>query len=502
MPHTRTTAIVSLGLTFCIFLGCLYPLIDGYQILWKAYGSGHSIGCRAPLWPARSSGGARFGNKMFADALSTSAHTVDPSASSAPHSTHATNGGVYDAQSITVLKGLEPVRKRPGMYIGSTGTSGLHHLVFEVLDNCVDEALAGYCTNITVTLRRDGAVDVQDNGRGIPCDLHPATGKSTLETVLCVLHAGGKFGGEHSGYKVSGGLHGVGLSVVNALSRRLEVRVRRGGRVHAMDFERGAPVTALQMEEVLPTASDTKEVHGNGIADSTADTCAGVDGTLGGDPPNLDLSHSANTGTTVTFYPDPLIFKAGLVFDFDRLAGRMDELAYLNPGLTITMVDERTGAVGCSSSSSGYSGRSQSSSSSTGKVSGRGSGNEDTVEELTDSVHQSSPDSTDSRAQTGHTAAEGGSASDSDHPQNSRVSVFRHDGGIAELVAVLCASKTSLFAPDSKTALQPPPTGTATVRIISNRSSSSSSSTVGETVGGGDVIYISGSKSNVVSLYI
>lgn len=212
-------------------------------------------------------------------------------------SSHSNVGSSYGAESITVLKGLEPVRKRPGMYIGSTGSSGLHHLVFEVVDNCVDEALAGYCNNITLTLRSDGAIEVEDNGRGIPCDIHPSTGKSSLETVLCVLHAGGKFGGEHSGYKVSGGLHGVGLSVVNALSESLKVQVTRNGKVHVMGFERGIPTTAL---EERPIASEDENMK--------------------------------TSGTKVTFVPDQVIFKSGIEFEFDKLAGRMDELAYLNAG--------------------------------------------------------------------------------------------------------------------------------------------------------------------------
>jgi DNA gyrase subunit B len=205
----------------------------------------------------------------------------------------------YSADQIQVLEGLEAVRKRPGMYIGSTGPRGLHHLVYEVVDNSVDEALAGYCTHVEVDLNADGSVTVTDDGRGIPTDLHPKTGKSALETVLTVLHAGGKFGG--GGYKVSGGLHGVGISVVNALSEIVEVTVWRDKKVHVQRYERGLPVTEL---EVKPY----KE---------------------------------ARTGTSVTFKPDAQIFTTGTEFDYVTLANRLRELAYLNAGVKITFTDNR-----------------------------------------------------------------------------------------------------------------------------------------------------------------
>jgi DNA gyrase subunit B len=206
----------------------------------------------------------------------------------------------YSAQQIQVLEGLDPVRKRPGMYIGSTGPKGLHHLVFEVVDNSVDEALAGYCRTIEVTLNADGSVTVCDDGRGIPVDKHPATGKSALETVLTVLHAGGKFGG--GGYKVSGGLHGVGVSVVNALSERLEVKVWRGNTVHEQCYERGVPMTLLK----------SSPATGN------------------------------KTGTQVTFRPDSQIFITSTEFDYHTLATRLRELAYLNAGVQITFADARS----------------------------------------------------------------------------------------------------------------------------------------------------------------
>jgi Histidine kinase-, DNA gyrase B-, and HSP90-like ATPase len=171
------------------------------------------------------------------------------------------NGNQYDANQITVLSGLDPVRKRPGMYIGSTGPEGLHHLVWEVIDNCVDEALAGHATHITTTINEDGSCTVVDDGRGIPTDLHPTTGLSALETVLTVLHAGGKFENEggSSGYKVSGGLHGVGISVVNALSSFVDVKVNRNSKEYQMRFERGNPVGPLQVGEI--TQESTFATH-------------------------------------------------------------------------------------------------------------------------------------------------------------------------------------------------------------------------------------------------
>ncbi|MEE3717364.1 DNA topoisomerase (ATP-hydrolyzing) subunit B [Tumidithrix elongata RA019] len=206
----------------------------------------------------------------------------------------------YNANQIQVLEGIEHVRKRPGMYIGSTGPKGLHHLVFEVVDNSVDEALGGHCNLILVELLEDGSVTVTDNGRGIPVDIHPKTGKSALETVMTKLGAGGKFGGE-SGYKVSGGLHGVGISVVNALSEWVEVKVWRQSNVHEHRFERGVPLGDMK----------------------------------------TSIAESPSRGTQVRFKPDAQIFQTDTVFDFTTLAGRLKELAYLNAGVKIQFTDRR-----------------------------------------------------------------------------------------------------------------------------------------------------------------
>lgn len=215
--------------------------------------------------------------------------------------TQARSAPEYGADEIQVLEGLEAVRKRPGMYIGSTGPRGLHHLVYEIVDNSVDEALAGYATDIDVTILEDGGIRVVDDGRGIPVDIHKTEGRSTVEVVLTVLHAGGKFGG--GGYAVSGGLHGVGSSVVNALSRRLEVEVRRQGHVWRQGYAVGVPEAPLSMDE----PSDA-------------------------------------TGTTITFWPSEDIFET-VEFDYETLRARFQQYAFLNKGLRITLTDLRIGHV-------------------------------------------------------------------------------------------------------------------------------------------------------------
>jgi len=203
----------------------------------------------------------------------------------------------YDESQIQILEGLDPVRKRPGMYIGSTDKRGLHHLVYEIVDNSIDEAMAGFCNRIEVTLTKEGSARIKDNGRGIPTGINEQTGKSTLEVALTMLHAGGKFGG--GGYKVSGGLHGVGVSVVNALSHKLIATVERDGRIVSQEYSRGVPQC---------------EVH--------------------------EIAKSDGTGTTIEFFPDPEIFET-VEFDYDTLRRRFREMAFLNRGIRISITDER-----------------------------------------------------------------------------------------------------------------------------------------------------------------
>ena len=207
----------------------------------------------------------------------------------------------YSADQIQILEGLEAVRKRPGMYIGSTSIRGLHHLVYEIVDNSVDEALAGFCDSITVTIEKDNSITVQDDGRGIPVDIQKKAGKPALEVVFTVLHAGGKFGG--SGYKVSGGLHGVGASVVNALSIWLEVSVYKGGKIYNMKFERGKVVQPMTV---------------------------------------IGECDERQHGTKVHFLPDPEIFEE-TVYDYDTLKVRLRETAFLTKALKITLIDAREG---------------------------------------------------------------------------------------------------------------------------------------------------------------
>ena len=205
----------------------------------------------------------------------------------------------YSADQIQILEGLEPVRKRPGMYIGGTGLEGLHHLIWEIVDNGIDEALAGYATEVDVKLLADGGVTITDNGRGIPTGLNKKSGKSGVETALTILHAGGKFGG--GGYKVSGGLHGVGVSVVNALSSKLIVTVYQEGKIFQQEYSEGTPKTKL-----------------------------------------VEIGKSDKTGTQITFYPDATIFEA-VDFDYNTILDRLRHQAYLTKAIKTSLSDEKTG---------------------------------------------------------------------------------------------------------------------------------------------------------------
>lgn len=218
------------------------------------------------------------------------------------HMADTTKNQQYNAEQIQVLEGLEAVRKRPGMYIGSTGAKGLHHLVYEIVDNSVDEALAGYCKNIDITINADNSITVEDDGRGMPVDNHPKMGIPAVEVIHTILHAGGKFGG--GGYKVSGGLHGVGASVVNALSVNMEVEVKRNGNVYRQTYAKGKTTSPLTV-----------------------------------------IGNARKTGTKTTFWPDPDIFEE-IVYDFSTLEHRLREMAFLSKGIKITLKDNRTGQKG------------------------------------------------------------------------------------------------------------------------------------------------------------
>jgi len=366
----------------------------------------------------------------------------------------STTSPVYDVDQITVLEGLEPVRKRPGMYIGSTGPRGLHHLVWEIVDNAIDEAMAGHCDHIEVILStnpNDGSdvVTVRDNGRGIPVGLHPKTGKSALETVLCVLHAGGKFGGDVSGYKVSGGLHGVGVSVVNALSCELTATVRREGLSHSLTFARGKPLASDLTVSAIPKkeAAAREEVISAGLTvDGSEDAAEDAAAAASSDS---FLWHTP-TGTEIVFQPDPQIFReddkqsqAGGVeeesqsseteqdldlastprlagcFEFDRLATRMDELAYLNSDVGLRLVDLRTAGKGKASKGNGKAANTLR------------TGPESAVAAKEDTAGASPASDSSSSSSRGDT-------------EGARVQEFKHAGGIAEYLTLLTANKTPL----------------------------------------------------------
>uniref|UniRef100_A0A0G4G7C4 DNA topoisomerase 2 n=1 Tax=Chromera velia CCMP2878 TaxID=1169474 RepID=A0A0G4G7C4_9ALVE len=312
----------------------------------------------------------------------------------------------YGADAITVLEGLEPVRKRPGMYIGSTGQRGVHQLVWEVVDNAVDEALAGFCSSVYVTLQNGGEVVVEDDGRGIPCAVHRKTGKSTLETVMTVLHAGGKFGkgeGEKegtTGYRVSGGLHGVGVSVVNALSESLVAEVWRDGKYHRMEFCQGIPVGPLLTER----ASERGE--------------------------------SGKRGTRITWRPDPSVFKSIAPLKTAQLVERLDELAFLNPELRLVLSDLRSeedrglSDLGLESANEG----------------GEGGGGEEEEEESEGTVEES-------KEERPSEEEEESEKDSSTAAKSARVWEFVHEGGLSEFLSRLLEKKKPLSPSGSKEVL-------------------------------------------------
>jgi DNA gyrase/topoisomerase IV subunit B len=406
--------------------------------------------------------------KNGASSLSTSTTTTTTSPASTLSSSSSSS---YNANQITVLTGLDPVRKRPGMYIGSTGVDGLHHLVWEVIDNSVDEALAGHANCITCTLEADGSCTIVDNGRGIPTDVHPVTGQSALETVLTVLHAGGKFHNDESdaskrgGYQVSGGLHGVGISVVNALSEQVIVHVHRNDKEYSMTFHQGIP-TPPQLKVVDDASASWVDAEVNAAVtavvaqheeyskspaslNKNSKKRGGGDNKKGGDNTdnnddldddvqsqaelltekrtNLELlqqlQRDRRTGTTVNFLPDINVFKGGngqpsIALDPSRLHTRMEEIAYLNAGLVLALIDKR------GSGGEPKTGREQA-------AAERNVNDADDYDDNNDDADTTTPIKKNSKQlqQKG----------------TDKVQVFYHAGGLAEYVERLCETKTPLF---------------------------------------------------------
>jgi DNA gyrase subunit B len=376
----------------------LYPLLSRH------------LACSQPLATFQLPSSRRFGDprQFFASAALGAANVEQ-----APSSTVPTGSADYDASQIQVLQGLDPVRKRPGMYIGSTGQRGLHHLVWEILDNAIDEVQGGHARNIWVDMDlKSGWVEVRDDGRGIPTDIHRATGKSALETVLTVLHAGGKFGGSESGYSVSGGLHGVGISVVNALSEALEVTVWRGGQAHNQRYSRGVPQTPLV---------------------STKDA-------------------SVSGGTRVRWRYDDTIFAKGASFDPDTIRSRLRELAFLNSAAKIhfrvegggshhhsSSTNDNIGADGDVKKAKSSNGRG-SSSKTTGAAShaiGNGNGNGSMTSSSPNAGYDSDSSTVPPNAKIDAT----------DGDSSEKWEVFHFAGGLGQYVAFLNRDKTAVHDP-------------------------------------------------------